>query len=525
MLPKLPLDINTFRELRESQYLYVDKTQYAYDLITGGRRFFLSRPRRFGKSLFVSTLKEILSGEKDLFDGLWIAKSDYKWQQHGVIKLDFSKLDIDSIEEIKGSLCAMLLRIAQSYDLEIPINQERPSQALQEVAIELHKKFKRVAILIDEYDNPIVHSLKNPDQAEKTLNTIKSFFATIKGLDEYINFAFITGVSSFARAGLFSGINNLQIITLTNKFSGICGYTDQEVDHYFAQYMQAWADKKLIPYDELRGQIKEWYNGYQFGENVPTVYNPFSLMNALAAQAFKNFWIKSGTPTFLIEQLKQYYSQHGNIIVDFEGLEVSDDILQSFDIGEIPLPALLFQAGYITLANYDEMNDLYSLEYPNKEVETAVKGYLLEIFTNLNTNAVRHIANQLRAAFNDGDSKEVVSALRQLFSHVPYQIHMKDEKFYHALIQTACTAAGVSAQSEYSTSHARADLIVTTAKFLYVIELKFNQPAELALQQIKERRYYEPFLQQGKPIVLLGLSFMREPHNFDITFAVEKINP
>lgn len=524
MLPKLPLGISTFRKLIKSRYLYVDKTKYAYDLITGGERYFLSRPRRFGKSLLVSTLHEILAGEKDLFKGLWIATSDYEWHPHGVITLDLSALGIKDESTFASGICQALVEVADTYKLTISIDRNQPELALRAVVRALHEKFGYVAILIDEYDNPILNALHDQEKAKSIRDAMKLFFAAIKGLDAYLNFVLITGVSAFARAGLFSGINNLEVITLVNKFSGICGYTDQEVDHYFTGYIKAWAVRESLPDDELRGQIKDWYNGYQFGKNVPTVYNPFSLMNALAAQEFNNFWIQSGTPTFLIEELKKYYSQHGNIIVDFESLEVSADILQAFDVGEIPLPALMFQAGYITLSGYDEMNGLYSLEYPNKEVEIAVKGYLLEMFTNLTTNVVRQISNQLRSALNNGNVEELVSILRKLFASVPYQIHLKDEKFYHALIQTAFMAAGVTAQSEYSTSHGRADMIVTAAKFLYVIELKFNQPAELALQQIKDRRYYEQFSGQGKAIILLGISFAREPKNFDITYSTEKIS-
>lgn len=524
MLQRLPLGTSSFREIRGNKDLYVDKTQHAYDLITGTRRYFLSRPRRFGKSLLVSMMKEVLLGNKVLFDGLWIAHSDYQWQPHGVISLDFSTLAIGSIDKLEKSLCLTLSEIAQDYGLDIPVDQEMPSQALRSVTRALHKKFGHVAVLIDEYDRPIVHSLKNREHAEKVLDTVKDFFANIKGLGEYINFVFITGVSAFAKAGIFSGINNLQVITLTDKFSGICGYTDQEVDHYFSNYIQAWASKKNMPYDDLRAQIKEWYNGYHFGADVPAVYNPFSLMNALAAQAFKSFWIQSGTPTFLIEQLKKYYSQHGDIVLDFEGLEVSERILQSFDINEIPLPALMFQAGYITISGYDKINDLYSLETPNKEVEIAVKGYLLETFTNLHVSRVHEISDKLRRELNDGNVAGVVYAFRQLFSSVPYQIHLKDEKFYHGLLQIACTAAGVKVQSEYSTSHGRIDVVVTTHNIVYIVELKFNQNPEIALLQIKDRRYYEQFLNLGKSIVLLGLSFTKAPKNFDMTYAFERID-
>lgn len=381
MLAKLPLGISTFRKIRQSGYLYVDKTRYMYDLITSGERYFLSRPRRFGKSLLISTLRELLAGEKDLFDGLWIAQSDYQWQPHGVITLDFSVMGITDSETCKTGLLHALKKIAENYEIKGEINFTRPELALQDIVIKLYARFGRVAILIDEYDNPILNALHDKEKARSICDAIKIFFTTIKGLDEYTYFVFITGVSSFAKAGLFSGINNLQIITLENKFSDICGYTDQEVDQYFSDYMQAWASQSNITYNELREEIKDWYNGYQFGTNVATVYNPFSLMNALAVRKFKSFWIQSGTPTFLIQQLKQYYRQHGNIMVNFEGLQASENTLQIFDVEETPLSTLMFQAGYLTVSGYSELNDLYSLAYPNREVKKAVIGYLLEIFT------------------------------------------------------------------------------------------------------------------------------------------------
>lgn len=527
MLPRLPLKISTFRKLRESNYVYVDKTRYAYDLLMNEPRCFLSRPRRFGKSLFVSTLKEILAGEKDLFDGLWIANSDYQWQKHGVIVFDFSMLDIGSVEDFKKSLCHWLLVIANDYDLDIMVDQNIPSIAIKQVASALYKKFRRVAILVDEYDNPILNTLNDTEKAVAIRDTIKHFFGVIKGLDEYVDFVFITGVSSFAKAGLFSGMNNLQILTLEDNFSGICGYTDAEVDHYFSGYVQAWADAhspEPLTYDDLRSQIKNWYNGYCFGREVPTVYNPFSLMHALAKKEFKSFWIQSGTPTFLIEELKKKYFTHENIMVDPEDFEVNENILQAFDVGAIPIPALMFQAGYLTLAGYDKTHKLYSLAYPNYEVEIAFKEYLVEIFTHLDTLTVSRIYTRLRTSLNDGDVVETVSLIRQLFSRVTYYEHEGTESYYHTTLQNAFTLGGIEAQSQYATSHGRIDMILTLPKMLYIIEIKFNQPAEIALQQIEDRRYYEPFLQQGKPIVLLGLSFTRNPKNFDIAYATKTID-
>lgn len=525
MLPKLPLDISTFREMRENSYLYVDKTKYAYDLITGGRRYFLSRPRRFGKSLFVSTLQEILKGEKSLFNELWISGSDYSWKRHGVITLDFSALGIDSVETFKSGLNYALTEVVNTYSLNITIDSHRPELALRSVVQALHTQYGAVAILIDEYDNPILNALLDQERAKSIRESLKHFFAAIKGLDAYINFVFITGVSSFTKAGLFSGINNLQTITLSDKFSGICGYTESEVDDYFSRYIQAWVDKNNSTYGELRAQIKNWYNGYHFGRNAEAVYNPFSLMHALAAQDFKNFWIQSGTPQFLIEEFKREYSQQGNIIIDPESIEATEEILQAFDVGAIPLPALMFQAGYLTITGYDPTHRLYSLGYPNHEIEKAFTGYLLEIFTNLSAFTVHHLATQLRSALNTGNIEEVISLLKQLFSRVTYYEQEGTEGYYHTTLQNAFSLGGIDAQSQFTTSHGRADIVLTMPKRLYVIEVKLNKEAQLALKQIKDSRYYEAFLGQGKPIVLLGISFSRKAKHFDITYAVEEINP
>jgi len=522
-LPRLPLDLSTFCQLRKSGYLYVDKTKYAYDLITGGRRYFLSRPRRFGKSLFVSTLKEILDGNRALFNGLLIANTDYHWEKYGVIELDLSSLGIDSPETLKSGLCFALKSIARDYSLTIEIDATSPELALHSVVKALHAHFGRVAILVDEYDNPILQVLKDANQAEEIRNAIRRFFATIKGLDKYIDFVFITGVSSFAKAGLFSGINNLRTMTLNEQFAGICGYTDEEVDRYFTDYIQAWALEENIPYDDLRQQVKSWYNGYRFGSNVASVYNPFSLMNALDAQAFKNFWFQSGTPTFLVDEFKKEYRKAESQIFDPEKFETTEDSLGIFDVGATPLPALMFQTGYLTISAYDREKNLYKLGYPNHEVRTALQQYLLGIFAQLDFIAAERMSLQLRSVLNHGDVAEGIILLKQLFANVPYQLHVKEEKFYHALLQVICGASGIKAQSEYSTSHGRIDLVLDLPNVLYVVEVKFNVSAEIALAQIEERRYYESFLSCGKPITLLGIAFKRKPKNFDISYAFKHL--
>lgn len=519
MLSKLPIDLSTFRTLRESHYVYVDKTKYAYDIITGGRRFFLSRPRRFGKSLFVSMLKEVLEGNKKLFDGLWIGDSSYAWQKYGVIALDFSVLGINSAQTLQSGLKYSLLNVARQYDLEIDNKPNEPEIILDRVVKALRDRFGFVAILIDEYDNPILHALKDTDRARVIRDGISQFFSAIKGLDAYIDFVFITGITSFAKAGLFSGMNNVRIMTLDPRYAGVCGYNDDEVDAYFIKHIQAWAIKEDIPYKQLRQKIKEWYNGYCFGKDVRSVYNPFSLMNALDKQEFKNFWFQSGAPTFLIEILKKEYLSY-----DPDYLEVSEDFLGIFDVGATPVVALMFQAGYLTIVGYDREQNSYTLDYPNYEVKTALQKYLLEVFARLDSVAAERISFQLRAALNKENIQEVVVLIEQLFSKVPYQLHVKEEKYYHSLLLMLCAASGIKTHSEYSTSDGRIDLVLELSQKIYLVEVKFNKPVNIALEQIKNREYFKPFFDWNKSVILIGLSFMREPNHFSVVYEAEKLN-
>jgi hypothetical protein len=498
--------------------LYVDKTEYAYKMITGGRRFFLSRPRRFGKSLFVSTLKEILTVNKSLFDGLWIGESDYQWQQHGIINLDFSTVAAHSIAAFQEGLRNELIVIAEQYGISIDPAINDITVLLKFLIRELFKLYGCTAILIDEYDSPLLKNLHNEDLAGEIRTIVQQFFTTIKGLDAEVQFVFITGVSSFAKAGLFSGINNLQILTLDKRFAAICGYTDGDVDHYFADRINAWAQEEDIPFDELRQQIKNWYNGYCFGNKVSKVYNPFSLMKALDIQEFKNFWFQSGTPTFLVEVMKKHHHAF-----DPEKMTATEDSLGIFDIGLIPLTTLMFQAGYLTMVDYDKDTELYRLDYPNEEVRRSFQKYLLEVFAHIPSSDADYLSRNLRAAFIKQDFDEIVSLLKQLFAHVPYQLQIKAEKYYHSLFMMICVGAGIKAQSEYSTNVGRIDLVLEFFKTIYVIEIKFNESAEVALKQIEDRRYYERFISEGKSIILLGLAFKREPTIFTITYAAKEL--
>ncbi len=523
ILQKLPLGISTFSKIRNDGYLYVDKTKEAYNLITQGERYFLSRPRRFGKSLLISTLKEILSGNKSLFKNLWIEKSDYTWQPHGVIIFDFSRLDIENIDGLKRGLFLTLSDIAQNYGITEVTQITDLGFALLGLAKQLYGRFGKVAILIDEYDSPILKILDDPAKVEKFRDFFQYFFAVIKSLDEYVNFTFITGVSAFAKAGIFSGLNNLKTITLHEQWATICGYTDQEIDHYFVSHIQAWANKKNISYEELRRQIKYWYNGYRFGADVTAVYNPFSVMNAFDEQKYKNFWLSTGTPSFLIKEMKKNYRMVELEMLHLKTFYATEDFLDAFEIGSTPLVSLLFQSGYLTIVHVDEEEKGYTLDYPNYEVRTAMEQYFLSVFTQTDVNEAGVFVSELRKAFREKKISEIVTLIKLTFVRVPYLTHIPKEKFYHGLLHVLLSAAGLKIYSEQMTSHARIDMVVELPKINYVIELKFNESAEKALAQIEDRKYYEVLQYQNKPIILLGLNFNQKPKEFDISYASKEI--
>lgn len=517
---KLPIAQSRFRKLRESGYLYVDKTKYAHEMITSGEQYyFLSRPRRFGKSLLVSTLQEILAGNRTLFTDLAIDKTNYNWLVHGVIKLDFSTIGADNIIDFKRNLCELLAVIIDSYSLNVVIDFSSPEIALGRLVRALHKKFGSVAILIDEYDDPITQLLTKPDQAGEIRDVMQRFFKNIKSLEDYLNFVFITGVSAFSRAGLFSGINNLQMITLDPRYGNICGYTEHEIDDYFGVYLQAWADSAACSIDVLRQELKDWYNGYLFNESALAVYNPYSFTNALHKQKLDNFWIETGNPRFLIEELKKASRKSELQLLQPEQMEVSKYTLGIFDIDQIPLPALMFQTGYLTIGSYDLQTKLFKLNYPNLEVKSTLEKYLLTIFADTDLSQTNNMVTKFKAALNTQDLNSAMIYLQLILAKIPYQIHIKIESFYHSLLVIICNAAEIKTQAEYATSHGRIDLVLDLPKVLYIVELKFNQSAELALAQIETQRYYESFLDVQKSIVLLGINFNKTAGDFNLSYA------
>ncbi|MCK4765127.1 MAG: ATP-binding protein [Candidatus Aminicenantes bacterium] len=509
IMKKLPLGIQTFSKLITGNYLYVDKTEEIYNLVNGGEYNFLSRPRRFGKSVLVSTLKEIFSGNKELFKGLWIYDK-IEWTQHPVIYIDFSKITNKTPEMLEDALHSLIDTTAADNDIQLS-----QGVLLKERFVELIKKISakgRVVILIDEYDKPIIEHIEtdNIETAKNNRRVLKNFFEVIKASDQYLRFVFITGVSKFSKVSVFSGLNNLRDITLSREFSTLLGYTGPELERYFGPYIERMQKKRGITGNRLIDAIREWYNGYSWdGENF--VYNPFSILSLFTENIFKNFWFSSGTPGFLIEAIKKQQSK----IMDFENLPVKSYIFDYYDFGNLEISALLFQTGYltvkkITLKNFEET---HHLSYPNKEVRDSFLAHLFWEYTQQEMTPGARLLEQIGKAINAGDIERFIQEIKSLFASIPYHIFIGErEAYYHTIIYLILKLNGAVVRCEESTNIGRIDAVVETGEKIYVMEFKIGSEQE-ALEQIKAKKYYEKYLGKGKEIVLLGIGFDVEKRN------------
>lgn len=375
---KLPLNLQTFSELISNGYVYVDKTAYLYDLISSGKSYFLSRPRRFGKSLLVSTLEAIFQGKKNLFEGLAISKTSYAWPVYSVIKLDFSLIPRETGQELRIGLCNELYAIALEQGVYLRRAKD-PREMLKELVRTMAQK-REVVILIDEYDKPILDHIDNLEKAKKCQHVLKSFYEAIKGLDKYCKFIFLTGVSKFTKTSVFSGLNNLNDISESREGALIVGYTKQEIQSYFKDHLIALASSLEISVEQVLDQMKEWYDGYQFSKvgMFEKLYAPLSVMYCLHKNFFDNYWFTTGTPSYLINLLKtKKYDL--STIQNMTEKEVGSSVFGQYDLADVSLDALLYQAGYLTIKSYDRENDVATLVYPNKEIQDSMRSYLLSM--------------------------------------------------------------------------------------------------------------------------------------------------
>jgi hypothetical protein len=514
----LPLSVQTFSKMVEGNYLYVDKTECISRLLSRGEYYFLSRPRRFGKSLLISTLAEIFSGNQELFKGLWIYDK-IKWTKYPVIHIDFSKIDYETPEKLKESIKKFLDNTAKNYDLSLDIEG-----SYKENFVELIEKLSvkgRVVVLVDEYDKPIIDHLETGaiETAKKIQRVLKNFYGVIKGSDAFLRFVFITGISKFSKVSVFSDLNNLTDITFWQDFSTLLGWTGEELEHYFSPYIERLAKKQGMSKSHLIQEIQKWYNGYSWdGENF--VYNPFSLLNLFSTNRFKNYWFSTGTPGFLIKSIKSQQSE----IMDFENLPVQDYTFDSYDIEDLEIPVLLFQTGYLTVKKITikDENETYYLSYPNKEVQDSFLTHLFREYTQKKMNFSTRVLNRISEALAADDPDRFIQEIKSLFASIPYHIFIGErEAYYHSIIYLVLKLNGADVRCEDPTNIGRIDAVLETGNKIYIMEFKVGkESAQEALEQIKKMKYYEKYLGKGEKIVLMGIGFSPEERNLD-TYLVE----
>ena len=501
MMKKLPIGIQTFAKLRdpEENYVYVDKTEVLLQLVESGGYFFLSRPRRFGKSVMLSTLYELFSGNRELFRGLYI-EDRWDWERKfPVIRISFGGGEFRTEEKFDAVIYHNLKRNQQRLAISCDDPLDDPGFCFSElIQAAAARHGEKVVILIDEYDKPILDHITDKDLARFNRDKLKGFYSIMKDLDEYIRFVMITGVSKFAKMNLFSGLNNLDDITIDERFATICGYTHHEVEQSFAERLPG------VDMDKLR----EWYNGYNyFGEPV---YNPFDILLFLSkGREYRPYWWSTGNPSFLIDLL----NEQRRYLPELENCVVDDIILDTFDVDHIDMVALLWQTGYLTFAEKFTRRDrlFYRLKVPNKEIQLSLNELLVDYLTNQRQDKIP-LQDSLYDALQAGDLETFHKTLHSLFAGIPYQnyankIIERYEGYYASVIYAYLASLGLPLVAEDVSSKGRVDMSIILPQAVYVIEFKVDNAPGSALEQIKEKGYHRKYLADDRTVYIIGIGF------------------
>ena len=512
---KLPIGIQTFAKIREADYYYVDKTPQILRLVQEGSHYFLSRPRRFGKSLLLDTIAELFEGNRALFQGLY-AEAHWDWsRQFPVLRINFGDGVLRSREALDKRIRLILEAGFQQLDLEMPAGQDVAGLFAQLLRQAHQRHGRRVVVLVDEYDKPILDNITAPEVARQMRDGLRDLYSVIKGQDAHIHFAMLTGVSKFSKVSLFSGLNNLNDITVDARYSALCGYTDADVDQVFAP--------ELPGLD--RDEIRRWYNGYNW--RGTSVYNPFDLLLLFDRREFRPYWFETGTPTFLVDLLAQRHA----FTPELGQLVAMESLLSTFDVDQISVEALMFQSGYLTIASHFQMGARieYTLKYPNLEVEASLNGALLEMLSGDRAVPSRH-TGPLYRLLQAQDFEGLRALFTAFFASIPHDWYRNSpiaryEGYYASVFYSHFAALGLDIRLEDVTNHGRIDMTVLFAGQVYLFEFKVVElvPQGQALQQLKDQAYADKYRARGEPIHLVGVEFSKEQRSV-VGFAVETLN-
>ena len=517
---KLPIGVQSFEKLRRDEYLYIDKTPFIWKLVQTSSPYFLSRPRRFGKSLFLSTLAAYFLGQKELFKGLYLEKAEEEqaaqenraaWQEYPVLYLDFNTGQYNTERALMSQLNLLLSRFEEVYGTNK--NEEEVSQRFEGLLKRAYQKTgKQVVILVDEYDKPLLQTMGvNEALNEQYRNELKAFYSVLKTCDEYIRFAFLTGVTKFSKISIFSDLNNLKDISLHETYAGICGITQKELEDNFEPEIQALAERQGLDYPQAIAALKQWYDGYLFHPAGEGMYNPFSLLNAFDYKEIKSFWFSTGTPTFLVNFLKEAHyfipDLDGNVELDESGLQTYRAVAQD------ALP-ILFQAGYLTIKEYISDLRLYRLGFPNDEVRYGFLHNLLPAYSDVPFGQTGVWVGRFVQDVRKGNVNGFMERMQSLIAGISYDnFSSKELKLREQNYQTAVylifALMGQFVQTEVHCAMGRADCVVQTADSIYIFEFKLNSngSAEDAIAQIQKQNYAAKYKTDGKKIVLIGAGF------------------
>ena len=505
-----PVGIQSFEKIRSGNYCYIDKTKLIYNLVKSGQYYFLSRPRRFGKSLLVSTLEAYFQGKKELFEGLAVEKLEEEWIEYPILHLDLNAQKYSNSESLYNILNDALCAWETLYGT-------RPSETslslrfqgvIQRAAMQWGRN---VVILIDEYDKPMLQAIGNEELLTDYRNTLKAFYGVMKSCDRYIKFALLTGVTKFSKVSVFSDLNNLMDISISDRFANLCGITEKELYSNFQEEIIELGEKNGMTEEEAKATLKEMYDGYHFVEDSEDIYNPFSLLNTFAEMKFGSYWFETGTPTFLVELLKHSrYDLH----------RLTEEMASADSLGGIdtmysnPVP-ILYQSGYLTIKGYDKEFKVYYLGFPNKEVEEGFTKFLLPCYAHLETGNPSFEIMSFVKDVRKGDVDAFLSRLQSFFADTPYELARDLELHYQNVLFIVFKLLGFYTQAEYHTSKGRIDMVVKTDKYIYVMEFKLDGTAEEALQQIDDKQYALPFAADSRRLYKIGVNFSKETRGID----------
>ena len=500
---KYPIGIQQFEKIRKGGFVYVDKTAQVYQMAAQGSYYFLSRPRRFGKSLLISTMEAYFQGKKELFEGLALEQLETEWKSYPVLHLDLNARNYENKDSLHAELNKHLQGWEEQYGLESRLSLAPEERFFHIIRRAFEQTGEQVVVLVDEYDKPLLSTIDHKELHDAYRSTLKAFFGVLKSQDPYIRFAFLTGVSRFSHVSIFSDLNNLQDISLIPDYADICGISEKELHEYFEESLQELASANGMTYEQVCEKLRGQYDGYHFYPNSVGIYNPFSLLNTFQYKLFQDYWFRTGTPTFLVKLLQQ----NDYDLKALKGLYVDDSALQSVDEDYAdPIP-VLFQTGYLTFSGYDlEMG--YRLDFPNQEVERGFFNFLLPYYTSVLKSGVKSYLNKLTAAVRQGKPNDLLRTLQTMLAGKPYMLAGGDkEVHFQNTLYLIFTMLGYNVQVEQATSQGRMDVTIQTPDYVYIFELKLDKSAEEALQQIKNSQYARPFQTDSRKVFLIGANF------------------